>query len=257
MGTPAPPKLIATYTDFGAAGPYTGQMLAVLRIGAPDIPCVELLNSAPKFAPKPSAYLLAALADQMPPGTLFLCVVDPGVGGARKGLVVRTANHWFVGPDNGLLALASRNAPGTMVWEIDWSPQELSASFHGRDLFAPVAMHIARGETVPGRRLALDSMVGWDWEPELPEVLFVDGYGNLFTGLRAAKSHRTAILRVGQHRLVYARTFCEVESGAGFWYRNSCGLVEIAVNGGSAAEVLGIRQGDPVFWDRDEPDFAL
>ena len=241
------PGLIATFTDFGPGGPYTGQMQAVLLTQAPGTPVVDLLSLAPGFSPKPAAYLLAALAEQMPRQSLFLCVVDPGVGSERRGLVLQTQDYCYVGPDNGLLAVAARRQHEARVWEIDWRPEQLSSSFHGRDLFAPVAAGIARGEPPPGRLCGLDSMVGWDWPDDLAEILFIDHYGNAYTGLRAAGLDRSQALHVGPHRLTYARTFSEVPSGQGFWYENSCGLAEVAVNGASAVAGLGLELGQPVF----------
>ncbi len=240
------PGLIATFTDFGPGGPYTGQMQAVLITQAPGTPVVDLLSLAPGFAPKPAAYLLAALASRMPERSLFLCVVDPGVGSGRRGLVLQTEDYCYVGPDNGLLAVAARRQPEARVWEIDWRPDQLSSSFHGRDLFAPVAAAIARGEAPAGRSCSLHTMVGWDWPEDLAEVLFIDHYGNAYTGLRAAGLDRSQELRVGSHRLAYARTFSEVTQGQAFWYQNSCGLVEVAVNGASAVARLGLEVGQPV-----------
>ena len=143
-------KLIALITDFGSQGPYVGQLKAVLATEAPNIPVIDLLSNAPVVRPKASAYLVAALAEQMPVETLFLTVIDPGVGGERQGLVLETDRFWFVGPDNGSLALAARRSNECRLWSINWQPPKLSASFHGRDLFAPVAARIARGDAVPG-----------------------------------------------------------------------------------------------------------
>jgi S-adenosylmethionine hydrolase len=224
-------------------------MQAVLLDLAPGTPVVDLLSLAPGFSPKPAAYLLAALAQQMPRRSLFLCVIDPGVGSERRGLVLQTEDYWYVGPDNGLLAVAARRQPEARAWEIDWRPEQLSSSFHGRDLFAPVAAAIARGESPVGRGCALDSLVGWGWPEELAEILFIDHYGNAYTGLLAAGRERGQELRVGPHRLGYARTFSEVASGQAFWYENSCGLVEVAVNGAPAAARLGLEPGQPVIMD--------
>ncbi|MCP4992878.1 MAG: SAM-dependent chlorinase/fluorinase, partial [Gammaproteobacteria bacterium] len=97
-GKTGSPRLIALFTDFGSEGPYLGQMEAVLATSDIRLPCVNLLSNAPAFNPRASAYLLAALAEQMPAGTIFLAVVDPGVGGERLPLVVQTRQQWFIGP---------------------------------------------------------------------------------------------------------------------------------------------------------------
>src|SRR5271165_4542415 len=134
----SPNGLIALFTDFGLAGPYTGQMKAVLLRDAPGIAVVDLFADAPAARPQPSAYLLAAYAAWFPAGTVFPCVVDPGVGGPRVPLIIEADGRWYVGPDNGLFELVLRRAAKARVWRITFEPVSLSASFHGRDLFAPV-----------------------------------------------------------------------------------------------------------------------
>ena len=139
--------MIALFTDFGLEGPYTGQVKAVLHRMAPGVQVIDLFADAPMGDPKASAYLLAAYAPWFPEGTVFLCVVDPGVGGERPAVVVEADGRVFVGPGGGLFELVRRRADTTRTVEIVWRPEPLSASFHGRDLFAPVAAMIARGET--------------------------------------------------------------------------------------------------------------
>jgi len=237
----------ATFTDFGPGDPYTGQMHAALAAEAPaGLPVIDLLSLAPAFSPKPAAYLLAALAEFMPASTAFVAVVDPGVGGDRRVLAVETERHWFIGPDNGLLALAARRATQANVWRVDWRPQRLSSSFHGRDLFAPLAARLARDASAPGQPIDLQAIEGSDWPDDLDQVIFIDHYGNAFTGLRAKGVSRDCVIRVGARRLGFARTFGEVRPGHPFWYENSNGLVELAVNGGNASQLLGLGLGDPV-----------
>src|SRR5690348_15322031 len=139
--------MIVLFTDFGATGPYVGQVKAVLAREAPQQPVIDLLHQAPAMNPRASAYLLASLAPSIKGDAAFVCVVDPGVGTARRALALRADGRWFVGPDNGLLDVVARRARETEWWEIAWRPQDLSATFHGRDLFAPVAARLARGET--------------------------------------------------------------------------------------------------------------
>jgi S-adenosylmethionine hydrolase len=143
--------MIALFTDFGLHGPYTGQMKAVLHQMAPGIPIIDLFADAPVGNPKASAYLLAAYATWFPVRTVFLCVVDPGVGGTRPSIFLEADGRWYIGPGNGLFELIQRRAQETRSWDIDWKPKHLSASFHGRDLFAPVAAMLARGDLPPGR----------------------------------------------------------------------------------------------------------
>src|SRR5712691_4730368 len=137
--------MIVLFTDFGLEGPYTGQVKAVFYQAAPGVPIVELFADAPAGQPKPAAYLLAAYSIWFPPGTVFFAVIDPGVGSKRGALIVEAEDRWYVGPDNGLLELVIRRAPSTRTWEIQ-RPGPLSASFHGRDLFAPVTAQVARGD---------------------------------------------------------------------------------------------------------------
>lgn len=236
--------MIVLFTDFGGRGPYLGQMQAVLARRAPEVPVVELLSDAPAFDAKASAYLLAAYARDFAKADVFVCVVDPGVGGLRAPIVVEADGRWYVGPDNGLLALVARRAGAAQAWEITWRPERLSASFHGRDLFAPVAAELARGTLLPSRPRALPVE---DWPDDLARIVYVDGYGNAITGLRAEVLAAGNVLRAGDRRIERARTFCDVAPGAAFWYENANGLAEIAVNCGRADQSLGLVVGSEIF----------
>jgi S-adenosylmethionine hydrolase len=232
--------MIVLFTDFGPAGPYVGPMRAVLARESPGVPVVELMSDAPSFAPRAAAYLLAALAPDFPPDAVFLAVVDPGVGGPRPPVVAEADGQRFVGPGNGLFEIVLRRAARARLWEIAWRPDKLSSTFHGRDLFAPVAARlatgrtVARAETVPPRHP--------DWPDDLAEIVYVDAYGNAMTGLRAGTLPGGATI----NGLARAHTFSSVRPGEAFWYENANGLAEIAVNRGSAAATLGLKVGDPV-----------
>jgi S-adenosylmethionine hydrolase len=238
--------MILLFTDFGLNGPYTGQVKAVLAREAPGVPVLDLFADAPAFDPQLSAYLLAAYATEFPAGSLFLCVVDPGVGTARRPLVVEADGRFFVGPDNGLFELVRRRAAMVRAWTIDWRSQRLSASFHGRDLFAPVAATLARGEPVPGTGLDPAAIARSDWPDELARIVYVDVYGNAMTGLRAAALPADTAFRVGGQTVRRGRTFADAPPGAALWYENSNGLAEIAVNQGRADQALGLSVGLPV-----------
>lgn len=241
------PRLIALFTDFGSTGLYLGQMQAALIASGVTVPVIDLCNNAPFFDPRSSAYLLAALSRRMPSGTLFLSVVDPGVGGSRLPLLVKTADHWFVGPDNGLFSQVVLGDPQCRVSKIVWRPEgDLSNSFHGRDLFAPVAARVSLGQAVSSAALMASQLAGADWPADLERIIYIDHYGNAFTGIRAATLDRSERLEVGGIELSYAATFCEVEPGAAFWYENSSGLVEIAVAQGRADQRLGLSVGHAV-----------
>jgi hypothetical protein len=246
--------MILLFTDFGPGGPYLGQMRAVLAEIAPATPVIDLMSDIPAFDARLGAYLLAAHAPSFPAESVFLAVVDPGVGSARPPLVVRAGNHWYVGPGNGLFALVLRRAAAAgleapRAWEIDWRPERLSATFHGRDLFAPVAARLALGEAPPGTELAAERLArlpGTDWPDDLARIVYVDRYGNATTGLRAETLAPGATLRAGGRTLNRARRFSELPPGAAFWYENANGLAEIAVNRGHAAHDLGLTPGTEV-----------
>jgi S-adenosylmethionine hydrolase len=238
--------MIVLFTDFGLHGPYTGQMKAVLQQRAPGIPVVDLFADAPAGNPKASAYLLAAFAAWFPTGTVFLCVVDPGVGGTRPSLILKAGGRWYVGPGNGLFELVQRRAEDARSWDIEWKPERLSASFHGRDLFAPVAALLARGEPPPGRPRQESTDRLADWPDDLCEIVYVDHFGNAMTGLRAAMLPPDARLAAAGLVLERARTFSTRPPGGAFWYENSNGLAEIAINQGRADRELGLSIGIPV-----------
>jgi S-adenosyl-L-methionine hydrolase (adenosine-forming) len=234
--------MIVLFTDFGLQGPYTGQMKAVLYQLAPAVPAIDLFADAPVGNPRASAYLLAGYAQWFPAGTVFLCVVDPGVGGTRPPIILEADGRWYVGPGNGLFELVQRRATTTRSWDIDWKPERLSASFHGRDLFAPVAAMLARGEPPPGRARK-DTHRRTDWPDDLCEIVYIDHFGNALIGLRAVMLPHDARLVAKGRVMEHARTFSDRPPGAAFWYENSNGLVEIAVNKGRADRELGLTIG--------------
>ena len=235
--------MIALFTDYGLKGPYLGQVEAVLHRLLPDEKVINLLADAPRNNPKASAYLLAAFsrACAAQPGTIFFAVVDPGVGSFRDApVVIKADGQWYVGPDNGLFDIVCRRSSGVQCRRIDWRPETLSASFHGRDLYAPAAAMIRKNE-IPGETMIWEDRHGWP--DDLEEVVYIDHFGNCMTGIRAELLDNTNEIQVGGITIPFAHTFSSVPSGAAFWYRNSQGLIEIAVNGGSAAELLNLDVG--------------
>lgn len=241
-----PIQRLALITDFGGTGPYVGQVKLRLSGLSPEIPVIDLISDLVPFRPDLGAYLLPALVRDMPRGTLYVCVVDPGVGGDRRALIVEADGNIFVGPDNGLFAVLARSASDAKVRRVAWRPAELSASFHGRDLFAPVAAMLATGKFLDAEEIDPKSMEGMDWPHDLWRVIYADHYGNLMSGIRASQLNRTQVMHVGGHRLAFSRTFCEAQPSQAFWYENALGLVELAVNQGRADRVLGLAPGDPI-----------
>lgn len=242
------PAMIALFTDFGAAGPYVGQMRAAIYRELPQATIVDLMADAPTHNPRAAAYLLAVLPREFPAGTVFLCVVDPGVGepGGRRPAAVSIDGQWFVGPDNGLFNVVAMRGRDVQWWDIIWQPPRLSASFHGRDLFAPVAARLARGEAPPGTACALRDRLLPDWPQDLAEIIYIDHFGNAITGIRAAVLSGERRLQLKNYTVAYARTFSAVAVGQAFWYENANGLVELAVNQGRADQVLGVAVGEKV-----------
>jgi S-adenosyl-L-methionine hydrolase (adenosine-forming) len=239
---------IVMFTDFGATGPYLGQMEAVLVDEAPHARIINLLSNAPTGNPRLSSYLLAALRHAFPPQSVFLCVVDPGVGGERLAAVLLADGHYFVGPDNGLLNTIAVQAESVKSWEITWKPQTCSSSFHGRDIFAPVAAALAKNQA--SSRLNPTTLSGLqNWQADLAEIIYCDSYGNAITGLRYHDLMAGKLLQVHGQHLQQAETFCALPPGEPFWYKNSNGLVEIAVNQGNAKEQLHLALGDKIVLD--------
>jgi S-adenosyl-L-methionine hydrolase (adenosine-forming) len=239
---------IVLFTDFGAADPYVGQVKAALEKEAPGAPVIDLLNEAPAYRVRAAAHLLASLVPEFAQGSVFLAVVDPGVGGARLPVALRADGYRFVGPDNGLLSVFAARAHDAEVWRIDWTPERLSPSFHGRDLFAPVAARLATGRVPSGWLSPLPSLSVEFGAGDLAEIIYVDHYGNAVTGLRARTASPEALLVAGGRRLRYVRVFSEARDAAPFWYENSQGLIEIAMNQASAARELGLEVGTPLAW---------
>jgi S-adenosylmethionine hydrolase len=145
-----------------------------------------------------------------------------------------------------LFELVRRRAGEVRSWEIDWRPERLSASFHGRDLFAPVAAMLARGASVPGRLVTSEADRRPDWPDDLAEIVYVDHYGNVLTGMRAVVVPRAVELEANGRPLRRAKTFSDLPPGTAFWYENSNGLVEIAVNQGRADRDLGLTVGTEI-----------
>lgn len=232
--------MIILFTDYGLAGPYIGQVEAVLLQESPRDSVINLFADLPRQNPKAGAYLLAAYATEFPKGSIFFCVIDPGVGTFQDNpVVMRIDNRWFVGPDNGVFDIVVRRAKQIECWKIHWRPEKMSSSFHGRDLYAPVCAMIANGIDIPGEKILWQDK--HQWPDELNEAIYIDAFGNCMTGISAAGMNKEAILHVSGKELRYAKTFSEAEKGEPFWYENANGLIEIAVNKGNAAEELGLQ----------------
>lgn len=238
--------MLVLFTDYGWTDAYVGQVKARFAALAPAMPVIDLLHQVPDFNAHAGAQLLTALAAAFPRGAVFFCVVDPGVGGPSEAAVVEADGRWFVGPDNGLLSIVAARAEQTRIWHIRWRPENLSASFHGRDLFAPVAARIAVGD-FPDDWLSPVGALDVQFDAaDLPRILYIDHFGNAWTGIRGALMSPAETLDVKGRSVGWRRVFGEATKGEAFWYVNSVGLVEIAANRASAAQALGLAVGDVV-----------
>ncbi len=235
---------LVLFTDYGLEGPWVGLLHAMARRAYPGLPIIDLQHDLPPFRPRGAGLLLAAQLRWLPPEAVVVAVVDPGVGTARDALLVEHEGLRLIGPDNGLFAPLLRRA--RRIARIDWRPGELSATFHGRDWFVPAALRLIAGQPLASTAVAPSACVGHEWPDWLEEVVYVDRFGNLLTGIPAMRAPRSGPWCLAGHELPHARTFGEVPPGTAFWHVNALGLVEIAVNQGSAARILGLAVGDPL-----------
>jgi S-adenosylmethionine hydrolase len=256
-----PPPIIALLTDFGAAEGDVGVMRGVILGIAPEAQLVDLTHEVPPQDIATGAWVLHTAWRYFPVGTIFLCVVDPGVGSARRPIAFASGDRFFVGPDNGLFSYVLRDASPTVVVTLDnarYSLPSPSATFHGRDIFAPAAAHLAAGVPLPllgspldGKTLVRTALP----EPErrgdllVAHVLHVDRFGNLITDLDPAltdailaDAHITVELASGPIT-ARAHTFADAPPDAPALLRDSSGHLAIAVRNASAAALLGAKHG--------------
>lgn len=238
---------IALLTDFGLVDPYVGVMKGVIATLAPGVPVIDVTHGVPPQDVRVGALLLDAAWRYFPDGTVFVGVVDPGVGTARRPVVVRAVGRLFVGPDNGLFGLL----PDAEVREITapWGLPSRSRTFHGRDLFAPVAARLARG----ARFEDVGPVVPDPTPLDLPaptegvgEVLYVDRFGNAVTNLPGVDH---GVLVVRNTRAPVVRTYGEGAAGAPIALTGSTGRLEVAIRDGDAARELGLAPGTVVAWE--------
>lgn len=232
--------------DFGL--PYTGQMKARLIARAPGHDVVDLFHDIPAFNIQAASVLLAAHAADFAPGCVFVCVVDPGVGtGAREPGAIFAGGRWFVGPLNGLFEHVLRRWPDdAKAYRIMWRPKHLSHSFHGRDLFAPVAAAIAMGDLSGLEPVALETVREDQFPDDVEAVIYADTFGNLMTGVRAETLGGNDTIAVANQVLQRFNTFADAESGSLMCYENAVGLMEIAANRGNARIILAIEPQTPI-----------
>jgi S-adenosyl-L-methionine hydrolase (adenosine-forming) len=241
--------LITLLTDFGTADGYVGEMKGVLLARAPDAALVDITHEIPAQDVEMARLTLARVWRRFPAGTVHLVVVDPGVGTDRAALAVKSDGRWLVGPDNGVLSPALLVADSCAV--LLETPSNASASFHGRDVFAPAAASLALGASLESLgRPARQPTIRRTPEPRRLEggvlagvVISVDRFGNAITNLVAL---RAGIVEFAGTILPLRRTYSDVPPGAPLAIVGSSGLIEVAVRDGNAARQLGLTRGSPV-----------
>lgn len=253
-------RAIALITDFGTADGYVGEMKAVLLDAAPAALPLDVTHDVPPGDVEAGAWVLGRLWGRMPPGTVHLTVVDPGVGSERRAVVAEAGGRWFVGPDNGLLTRVLGRWPAGEARRIDpaaVATGPVSDTFHGRDLFAPAAARLATGDAQgigppidPGTlaRLRLPAPRRHADRVEAP-IAHVDRFGNLVTDLPAEWLPTEPVVEVGGRAIRgLARSYAArvAERGPLVALVGSGGTLEVAVAGGSAAGLLKVGRGDAV-----------
>jgi S-adenosylmethionine hydrolase len=254
--------VVTLTTDFGLKDPFVGVMKGRLVAGFPSVRIIDLTHEIPAHWPAEAGFWLSRSFRYFPVGTVHVAVVDPGVGGARAIAAVEAEGHLFLAPDNGLLApvvessqvASARHVGGTVLSRLGVDAP--SATFHGRDILAPLAAAVASGRLQPGElgEVTLDLVPGWIEAPMVGPghvsgtVVTIDHFGNLITNIEArhlaALSHPR--VRVAGRELVLRRTYSDVRPGDYLALVNSFGVLEIAQAERSAVEGLGLARGAPV-----------
>jgi len=258
----SPLGLVALLSDFGLVDPYVGIMHGVLAKAAPSVRVIDLGHGVPPQDLRTAAFFLAHSREHFPAGTVFVAVVDPGVGSQRRVLAACDAGQLLLAPDNGLLAPSL--GPGAQLRAVDvqrlvGTPR--SRSFHGRDVFCPLAARLASGalrfEDL-GSTLEDPLRVEFARARRTPtrvqgEVLFADGFGNLITNVLPADlgpDPRRWRARIGARDLDWVDCYADAPDGRPSILVNSYGCLEVAVAGGSARETLGVGVGAVIEFER-------
>ncbi len=245
-----PSKLVVLLTDFGLKDHYVGVMKGVILDICPEVRFVDLTHEISPQNVREGAFVLGVSYHYFPKGAIFLGVVDPGVGTSRRGLLLKAGEYFFVGPDNGLFTWVVKKEGIYQAFELSnpsYFRPEVSRTFHGRDIFAPVSAYLAKGISPEefGPRLKEIIMLPWPEVEEGPSylkgaIIHVDRFGNLISNI-AAKQLRRPVKRVLYRglELPLLETYALVSPGKPLALIGSEGLLEIAVCGGSAAERFG------------------
>jgi S-adenosylmethionine hydrolase len=257
------PPLITLLTDFGTADHYVGAMKGVMACICPEARFVDITHDIEPYAIADAAFTLGQSWQYYPKGTIHLVVVDPGVGSTRRPILAEVGGHNFVAPDNGVLTMVLASDPIAIVRQITnqrYFRNPVSQTFHGRDIFAPVAAHLASGVPAVEFGDRIDDPVRLPFHDlQNPDgscdgaVLRIDRFGNIITSLRAdlAETKESGCLEIGSRFVTrLAASYSEVEPGSLFLIRGSSGFLEISINQGNAAREIGAGTGDPVRFRR-------
>jgi len=255
-----PRPIIALLTDFGLSDPYVGSMKGVISAIAPGTPILDLSHEVLPQNITQGGYLLWSCYKYFPAGTIFVCVVDPGVGTGRRILCVDGAGYQFLGPDNGVLQLVLDSLGGYSIVTVEnrrYFRKEISPTFHGRDIFAPVAAHLSRGvpaaslgsrtkSFAPGQRLVQISARGE--KRYQGSIIHIDRFGNVISNFKADGRVRSSLLlRVGRRAVRQTfSTYAEAREKTPFIVVGSSGLIEISIRNGNAAGSLRARIGQAI-----------
>jgi S-adenosyl-L-methionine hydrolase (adenosine-forming) len=254
--------VITLTTDFGTRDTYVAEMKAAILSITPDVHVVDVTHEIAPHDVLEGALALEAAAPWFPPATIHVAVVDPGVGTARRGLAVASKGQVFIGPDNGLFTpfLGASAWRAVELTETEFRRATVSPTFHGRDVFAPAAAHVALGLSPErlGPRVTDPVLLAWP-RPRVAArriggaVVHVDRFGNLVTSIPGdalASLGSSLTVRVGARSLPLVRTYGELARGRAGALVGSRNRLEIAVNAGSAAAMLGARRGTSVVVSR-------
>ena len=249
-GLPRP--LVTLVTDFGLDDWYVAAMKGVLMRHCAAARIVDITHMVPPGDVLHASIALERAIAAFSKGAVHLAVVDPGVGTARRAIIAMIDGQIVIAPDNGLITWAMQRRRGGQVYQIDWRPQKISATFHGRDLFAPVAGMLADGVAIEELAHAIDDPIMLDLSLSTASqgyVIHLDRFGNAMTNLPREVLERLGArqVKVGDKTLAIKETYAQVETGEALALIGSSDLLELAVNGGSAAKTLGVKVKDQVF----------
>ena len=264
----AAPPSIGLFTDYGWDDPYVGQLKGAILTINPNARIVDITHSVTPFNVIEGSYLLDQCAEEFPAGTIFVAVVDPQVGTDRPAVLLETGKgKFFVGPDNGLFTQVVAHEGFARAWQLDkpefFRAGDTSHTFHGRDIFGPVAAHLSSGTEpdrlgTPMKALTLlpDKPATFAAGMVAAQVLHIDRYGNVILNLpsggdMAARLHEGNLVRISIGKESYSaplvKTYGEVEKGRLLLLYGGTGLLEIGMNQGSAERQLKVEPGVTVF----------